>query len=124
MFCFRDCQQSSQTFIGCRLLTIDFTWPSHRSLAGASRVKTPLFTLQSLNNLLTLAKVLLLCRLTVLGGIKTGKKKLFIRTETGSFCELEPVCVLDFYVHEDYQRQGLGKHVFEVGFYVVFKSCS
>ena len=34
--------------------------------------------------------------------------------ETGSFCEIEPVCVLDFYVNESYQRQGLGKHLFEV----------
>ena len=65
-----------------------------------------------------LTKVLLLCRLTVLAGIKTGKKKLFIRTDTGSFHEIEPVCVLDFYVHEDFQRQGLGKNVFEVGFHV------
>ena len=54
------------------------------------------------------------CRLTVFGGIKTGSKKLFIRVETGAFCEIEPICVLDFYVNEDYQRQGLGKHLFEV----------
>lgn len=54
------------------------------------------------------------CRLIVLGGIKTGLKKLFIRVETGAFQEIEPVCVLDFYVHEDYQRQGIGKRLFEV----------
>ena len=54
------------------------------------------------------------CRLTVFGGIKTGSKKLFIRVETGAFCEIEPICILDFYVHEEYQRQGLGKRLFEV----------
>ncbi len=29
--------------------------------------------------------------------------------------EIEPACVLDFYVHESYQRQGIGKQLFEVG---------
>ena len=110
----RDCQQSSQIFTGCRLLTTDCTWPSHRSLAGACTAKTPFITVCAQSTIT--AEVFLLCRLTVLGGIKTGKKKLFIRAETGSFCEIEPVCVLDFYVHEDYQRQGLGKHLFEVRF--------
>ncbi len=57
----------------------------------------------------------MMCRLTVFGGIKTGSKKLFIRVETGAFCETEPICVLDFYVNEEYQRQGLGKQLFEVG---------
>jgi GNAT superfamily N-acetyltransferase len=28
--------------------------------------------------------------------------------------EVEPLCVLDFYVHEAYQRQGVGKALFEV----------
>ncbi len=32
----------------------------------------------------------------------------------GGLHEVEPVCVLDFYVHEDYQRQGVGKQLFEV----------
>lgn len=60
------------------------------------------------------AELVTSCRLTVFGGIKTGRKKLFIRVETGAFCEIEPICVLDFYVNEDYQRQGLGKQLFEV----------
>ena len=60
------------------------------------------------------AQLVTSCRLTVFGGIKTGRKKLFIRVETGAFCEIEPICVLDFYVNEEYQRQGLGKQLFEV----------
>lgn len=38
-----------------------------------------------------------------------GKKKLFIRDELGKIKEITPLCVLDFYVHEDYQRSGFGK---------------
>jgi len=36
----------------------------------------------------------------VLGFIKVGVKKLFIRNELGSIKEIDPLCVLDFYVHE------------------------
>jgi GNAT superfamily N-acetyltransferase len=32
----------------------------------------------------------------------------------GAIAEVEPLCVLDFYVHESYQRQGVGKALFEV----------
>jgi GNAT superfamily N-acetyltransferase len=33
----------------------------------------------------------------------------------GAIVEVEPLCVLDFYVHESCQRQGVGKALFEVG---------
>jgi GNAT superfamily N-acetyltransferase len=32
----------------------------------------------------------------------------------GAIVEVEPLCVLDFYVHESCQRQGVGKALFEV----------
>ena len=48
-----------------------------------------------------------------MGGLKTGRKRLFVQ-EGGPFIQIEPVCVLDFYVHEDYQRQGVGFQLFEV----------
>jgi GNAT superfamily N-acetyltransferase len=32
----------------------------------------------------------------------------------GTIAEIEPLCVLDFYVHEQYQRKGVGKALFEV----------
>jgi GNAT superfamily N-acetyltransferase len=32
----------------------------------------------------------------------------------GAIAEIEPLCVLDFYVHEHCQRQGVGKALFEV----------
>lgn len=33
---------------------------------------------------------------------------------SGVIAEIEPLCVLDFYVHESCQRQGVGKSIFEV----------
>lgn len=35
--------------------------------------------------------------------------------ESGSLVEMEPVCVLDFYVHEACQRSGVGRRLLEVG---------
>lgn len=32
----------------------------------------------------------------------------------GVIHEIEPICVLDFYVHESCQRNGVGKAIFEV----------
>jgi GNAT superfamily N-acetyltransferase len=47
-----------------------------------------------------------------LGMLKVGAKKLFIRTVSGAVKEIEPLCCLDFYVHESLQRQGVGKRLF------------
>uniref|UniRef100_A0A7S1I4R1 Alpha-tubulin N-acetyltransferase n=1 Tax=Eutreptiella gymnastica TaxID=73025 RepID=A0A7S1I4R1_9EUGL len=49
-----------------------------------------------------------------IGLLKVGRKKLFIRNATGSIREIEPLCVLDIYVHETFQRGGIGKNLFEV----------
>ena len=49
----------------------------------------------------------------VVGIIKTGRKKLFIYNDSPVLQEIEPVCVLDFYVHESFQRKGYGKKLFE-----------
>ena len=49
----------------------------------------------------------------VLGMLKTGNKNLFIRDEIGNVREIQPLCVLDFYVHESCQRSGYGKYLFE-----------
>lgn len=42
----------------------------------------------------------------VMGLLKVGVKKLFIRNESGAIKEISPLCVLDFYVHESVQRNG------------------
>ncbi|KAI9001940.1 touch receptor neuron protein Mec-17-domain-containing protein [Gaertneriomyces semiglobifer] len=49
----------------------------------------------------------------VVGLLKMGRKGLFVIDEYGRHQQITPLCVLDFYVHEDYQRQGYGKHLFE-----------
>jgi alpha-tubulin N-acetyltransferase 1 len=48
-----------------------------------------------------------------IGLIKIGRRRLFVRDEVGSVKEIEPVCVLDFYVHESCQRSGFGRQLFE-----------
>ena len=49
----------------------------------------------------------------ILGGLKTGRKQLFI-VHQAAYHQLELVCVLDFYVHESVQRQGVGLQLFQV----------
>lgn len=48
-----------------------------------------------------------------IGILKIGTKKLFIRTKTGELKEIDPLCVLDFYVHESEQRSGYGKVLYD-----------
>lgn len=50
----------------------------------------------------------------VIGLLKVGVKKLFIRNEYAAIKEISPLCVLDFYVHESVQRGGYGKALFEL----------
>ncbi|MCQ2821215.1 MAG: alpha-tubulin N-acetyltransferase [archaeon] len=50
---------------------------------------------------------------TVLGILKVGVKKLFLRDELFNYHEVSPLCLLDFYVHESCQRQGIGKQLFD-----------
>ena len=47
------------------------------------------------------------------GILKMGRKKLFVYDNHGKQHEMEPMCVLDFYVHESKQRMGCGKKLFE-----------
>ena len=46
-----------------------------------------------------------------LGFLKTGDKQLYI--SRGEMVRITPRCVLDFYVHESLQRQGVGQALFE-----------
>ncbi|XP_063422880.1 alpha-tubulin N-acetyltransferase-like isoform X2 [Mytilus trossulus] len=47
------------------------------------------------------------------GILKIGPKRLFVYDSLGRQHEMEPLCVLDFYVHESRQRMGCGKKLFE-----------
>lgn len=49
-----------------------------------------------------------------IGILKVGTKKLFVtHPKTRSLVEIEPKCVLDFYISEQVQRLGMGKKLFE-----------
>ncbi|XP_012254167.1 alpha-tubulin N-acetyltransferase [Athalia rosae] len=50
---------------------------------------------------------------SVVGLLKTGSKNLFMFDETGGCYQLQPRCVLDFYVHECRQRTGWGKFLYQ-----------
>ena len=61
-------------------------------------------------------QTLLLCRdgaLQVRGYIKYGPKDLYLYRKNGSILTCSPPCLLDFYVHEDVQRGGLGLRLFQ-----------
>jgi alpha-tubulin N-acetyltransferase 1 len=49
----------------------------------------------------------------VIGLLKVGKKKLFVYDQAGVQHEMNPLCILDFYIHESRQRVGCGKVLFE-----------
>ena len=49
----------------------------------------------------------------VLGYIKVGPKKLFLRDRICNFHERKTLCVLDFYIYDTEQRTGLGKEIFD-----------
>lgn len=49
----------------------------------------------------------------MVGLLKVGHKKLFLRDPNNELKELTPLCILDFYVYEPQQRQGIGKELFD-----------
>ncbi|KAI9104584.1 touch receptor neuron protein Mec-17-domain-containing protein [Phlyctochytrium arcticum] len=49
----------------------------------------------------------------VVGLLKVGEKDLFVLDEYMRHIQITPVCVLDFYVHESFQRKGYGKGLFD-----------
>ncbi|CAH1278387.1 unnamed protein product [Diabrotica balteata] len=49
----------------------------------------------------------------VTGMLKTGNKSLYVFDRDGVHYQVAPPCLLDFYIHESRQRNGLGKQLFE-----------
>jgi len=49
----------------------------------------------------------------VVGILKMGWKKLYLRNKNGTSSETLVYCLLDFYIHESKQRQGYGKRLIE-----------
>uniref|UniRef100_A0A7N5P2H5 Alpha-tubulin N-acetyltransferase 1 n=1 Tax=Ailuropoda melanoleuca TaxID=9646 RepID=A0A7N5P2H5_AILME len=48
----------------------------------------------------------------IIGFLKVGYKKLFVLDDREAHNEVEPLCILDFYVHESLQRHGHGRELF------------
>lgn len=49
-----------------------------------------------------------------MGLLKTGHKTLFLRDSSSAYCTRQPLCVLDFFVLPQHQRQGIGQAIFQV----------
>lgn len=60
--------------------------------------------------------------LNPVGYLKYGRKSLYFYKKNGTVVQVEPVCLLDFYVHDSRQRSGVGRALFDE-FLKVFK-CS
>jgi alpha-tubulin N-acetyltransferase 1 len=50
---------------------------------------------------------------SVVGLLKVGRKKLYLFDAAGAQHEMQPLCVLDFYIHDSKQRMGYGKALYE-----------
>ncbi|XP_045862292.1 alpha-tubulin N-acetyltransferase 1 isoform X4 [Meles meles] len=48
----------------------------------------------------------------IIGFLKVGYKKLFVLDDREAHNEVEPLCILDFYIHESLQRHGHGQELF------------
>lgn len=49
----------------------------------------------------------------IIGYIKIGYKKLFVYDTLNKINEINPLCLLDFYIYESCQRGGYGKQLFD-----------
>ncbi|ETL39529.1 alpha-tubulin N-acetyltransferase [Phytophthora nicotianae] len=49
----------------------------------------------------------------VMGFLKTGVKHLFYLSPSGNYTEMDPICVLDFYIDDTCQRRGVGLQLFQ-----------
>ncbi|XP_047414193.1 alpha-tubulin N-acetyltransferase 1 isoform X3 [Sciurus carolinensis] len=61
----------------------------------------------------------------IIGFLKVGYKKLFVLDDREAHNEVEPLCILDFYIHESLQRHGHGRelfqHMLQVNNFVIFE---
>ena len=49
----------------------------------------------------------------LIGILKVGRKKLYLRDAQDQPFEEKPLCILDFYVNEPLQRKGKGHELYE-----------
>lgn len=86
-----------------------------KASSKAQKLHTVITTFKRLQMNLDNQKMYTYCKKEkCMGFLKVGVKKLFVSTEYGDMKEITPLCVLDFYVHEDVQRTGIGKKLFDL----------
>ena len=79
----------------------------------AQGINAPLTSVQRLRDNPTHTLYLLCVGEQCLGILKSGVKKLFIRTANAQLVEMDPMCVLDFYVCTSEQRAGHGRTLYD-----------
>ncbi|XP_022124071.1 alpha-tubulin N-acetyltransferase 1 [Pieris rapae] len=57
----------------------------------------------------------------VIGILKIGVKSLYLYDESMKCLKVNPLCILDFYILEEYQKKGCGKKLFD---YVLADQCT
>lgn len=108
---------------GIAVLRPSQSFPSHRELteiinrmgqlsAHAQGLPGPITTASKFFNSPDNVLYIKIAGEKVVGFIKTGVRRLFHFSEVG-VRELQPLCLLDFYVHESLQRSGFGKELYE-----------
>ncbi|CAK0782603.1 hypothetical protein CVIRNUC_005808 [Coccomyxa viridis] len=89
-----------------------------RSSAQAQGLRGPITSLQKLQRagqtLYLAAERTVADRVRLVGLLKTGRKSLFLRDAGAAYCSRQLLCVLDFFVLPQHQRQGLGQALFQV----------
>ena len=45
--------------------------------------------------------------------LKVGRKNLYLFDKNGDNKQYQPLCILDFYIHESQQRKGYGKKLYQ-----------
>ncbi|KAI9199396.1 touch receptor neuron protein Mec-17-domain-containing protein [Polychytrium aggregatum] len=58
----------------------------------------------------------------IVGMLKVGPKNLFVMDANNRQLQVTPLCVLDFYIHESFQRRGYGKRLFD--FMMTMENCT
>ncbi|KAH9104936.1 hypothetical protein LEN26_000756 [Aphanomyces euteiches] len=80
--------------------------------AEAQHLKTPLTSLAIIDQQQHTLYVAFNDR-EALGILKVAKKHLYYYKPKGYMVEIDPLCVLDFYVHKEHQRHGIGLKLFQ-----------
>ena len=86
-----------------------------RESAISQQLNDPITSLEKLLSPAAASHNLIICRNNdnIIGYLKYGKKDLYFYKKDGKVVQSSPICLLDFYVSDIYQRQGIGLLLFK-----------